>query len=184
MQLPAGFYKIKKRLLGRNNLLQCYNAAIRWIENHSQLGGGIAVTNYNQMSYPEVTGYYIPTLLHWGQKDRAVEWARWLLSIQETDGSWWDHQHTRPYTFDTGQILKGVRIGARAVIGAGAVVRSNIPPDAVVMGNPGRVVKRAMIAAATRPPSRPPRSEAKARTLMNCKLSIRAWRPESPRGEV
>lgn len=40
------------------------------------------------------------------------------------------------------QILKGVRIGARSVIGAGAVVRSNIPADSVVMGNPGRVVRR------------------------------------------
>ncbi len=39
-------------------------------------------------------------------------------------------------------ILKGVRIGARSVIGAGSVVRSNIPADAVVMGNPARVVKR------------------------------------------
>lgn len=39
-------------------------------------------------------------------------------------------------------ILKGVTIGARSVIGTGAVVRSNIPPDSIVMGNPGRVVKR------------------------------------------
>ena len=39
-------------------------------------------------------------------------------------------------------ILKGVTIGARSVIGAGAVVRKSIPPDAVVMGNPGRVVLR------------------------------------------
>lgn len=39
-------------------------------------------------------------------------------------------------------ILKGVRVGERAIIGAGSVVRSNIPADAVVMGNPARVVKR------------------------------------------
>ena len=39
-------------------------------------------------------------------------------------------------------ILKGVTIGARSVVGAGSVVRSNIPPDSVVMGNPARVVKR------------------------------------------
>lgn len=38
-------------------------------------------------------------------------------------------------------VLKGVRIGARAVIGAGALVRTNIPADAIVMGNPARVVK-------------------------------------------
>jgi acetyltransferase-like isoleucine patch superfamily enzyme len=39
-------------------------------------------------------------------------------------------------------ILKGVRNGARAIIGAGSVVRTDIPADAVVAGNPARVVKR------------------------------------------
>jgi acetyltransferase-like isoleucine patch superfamily enzyme len=39
-------------------------------------------------------------------------------------------------------ILKGVRIGARSILGSGSVVRSDIPPDSVVMGNPARVVKR------------------------------------------
>ena len=39
-------------------------------------------------------------------------------------------------------ILRGVRIGARAIIGAGSVVRTDIPPDSVVAGNPARVVKR------------------------------------------
>lgn len=38
-------------------------------------------------------------------------------------------------------ILKGVTIGARSIVGAGAVVTSDVPPDVVVAGNPARVVK-------------------------------------------
>ncbi|MDA0577550.1 MAG: acyltransferase [Verrucomicrobia bacterium] len=38
-------------------------------------------------------------------------------------------------------ILKGVRIGRDAVIGTGAVVTDDVPPGAVVAGNPARVVK-------------------------------------------
>jgi acetyltransferase-like isoleucine patch superfamily enzyme len=37
-------------------------------------------------------------------------------------------------------VLKGVRIGANAIVGAGAVVAGNVPEDAVVFGNPARVV--------------------------------------------
>jgi len=39
-------------------------------------------------------------------------------------------------------ILKGVRIGARSIVGAGAVVTHDVPPDVVVAGNPARVVKQ------------------------------------------
>lgn len=38
-------------------------------------------------------------------------------------------------------ILSGVEIGDGAIIGAGAVVAKNVPPFAVVVGNPGKVVK-------------------------------------------
>jgi len=38
-------------------------------------------------------------------------------------------------------ILKGVRIGRNAVIGAGAVITQDVPPDSVVAGNPAQVVK-------------------------------------------
>lgn len=39
-------------------------------------------------------------------------------------------------------VLKGTTIGARSVIGAGAVVSGNVPPDEVWAGNPARRVKR------------------------------------------
>jgi acetyltransferase-like isoleucine patch superfamily enzyme len=40
-------------------------------------------------------------------------------------------------------ILCGVEIGERAVVGAGAVVTKNVPADAVVAGNPARVIGNA-----------------------------------------
>jgi acetyltransferase-like isoleucine patch superfamily enzyme len=39
-------------------------------------------------------------------------------------------------------ILKGVRIGAGARVGAGAVVARDVPPGAVVEGNPARLVEK------------------------------------------
>lgn len=38
-------------------------------------------------------------------------------------------------------LLSGAHIGRGAIIGAGAVVRRNVPPYAVVVGNPGRIIK-------------------------------------------
>ncbi|MBU0673199.1 MAG: acyltransferase [Proteobacteria bacterium] len=38
-------------------------------------------------------------------------------------------------------ILQGVEIGDGAVVGAGSVVCKNVPPQAVVVGNPARIIK-------------------------------------------
>ena len=38
-------------------------------------------------------------------------------------------------------ILAGVRIGAQAMVGAGAVVTEDVPARAVVVGNPARVIR-------------------------------------------
>jgi UDP-2-acetamido-3-amino-2,3-dideoxy-glucuronate N-acetyltransferase len=37
-------------------------------------------------------------------------------------------------------IMPGITIGKRAMIGAGAVVTRDVPPDTIVVGNPGRIV--------------------------------------------
>lgn len=36
-------------------------------------------------------------------------------------------------------LLPGIEVGENAMIGAGAVVTSNVPPNAIVKGNPGRI---------------------------------------------
>ena len=38
-------------------------------------------------------------------------------------------------------ILPGVRIGTDALVGAGAVVTVDVPPGAVMAGNPARIIK-------------------------------------------
>ena len=51
---------------------------------------------------------------------------------------------------DSAIVCKGVRVGENTIVGAGAVVASDLPPNCIAAGNPARVVKlldkdRAMI---------------------------------------
>jgi malonyl-CoA O-methyltransferase len=59
--------------------------------------------------YPEVTGYWVPTLLSYGERQYAARLAQWLVSVQNADGSFSGHNPADGvYVFDTGQILRGL----------------------------------------------------------------------------
>ncbi len=70
-------------------------------------------------SYPETTGYIIPTLLEWARRTGEAEWreralrmADWLVGIQFQEGGFQggkiDSTPVVPVTFNTGQILLGL----------------------------------------------------------------------------
>ena len=89
--------------------------AMSWIKNNTIDGNGITVTSKERIIYPEVTGYFIPTLLQWGEKEIALAYAKHLCSIQKENGSWYDMNNNEPYVFDSAQILKGL-IAIRSLI--------------------------------------------------------------------
>lgn len=110
-------YKFKAKSLAQKSRkekslispIKQFDMAIDWINKFSVNNNGIVVNSTQPSTiYPEVSGYYIPTLINWGDKKRAKNFADYLLSIQNEDGSWNDPSGTTAYTFDTGQILKGL----------------------------------------------------------------------------
>lgn len=66
------------------------------------------MSDKQRLIYPEVTGYFIPTLISWGQLNLALKYAKWLCRIQKDDGLWFDFNDKAPYVFVSAQILKGL----------------------------------------------------------------------------
>ena len=102
---------IKKKMEDRTDYLKIYENALLWIHNNSTTitnGNAIICNSNKREGYPEVTGYFIPTLLNWGYRNLALSYAKWLCSIQKSDGAWCDMDNRNPYIFDTAQILKGL----------------------------------------------------------------------------
>ena len=106
---------------------------IKWLgraqDNSASADGGVA-RDYNLVhgwatSYPETTGYIIPTMIEYGKlhnDDDAIERARrmldWLVDIQLADGGFQGGRiEAKPVvsvTFNTGQILLGLASGVAA----------------------------------------------------------------------
>lgn len=85
-----------------------FDRAVNWIETHCIGENAMMVNSIERIPYPEVTGYYIPTLLNWGYKDLSLKFARWLCEIQNEDGSWNSPDNSAAYVFDSAQVLKGL----------------------------------------------------------------------------
>ena len=68
-------------------------------------------------------------------------------------------------------VLKGVTIGDNAVVGAGAVVASNVPENAIVFGNPARVIWRVRGRAPVQPEVAAP-SEAQRTSVLEAEEAL------------
>jgi malonyl-CoA O-methyltransferase len=84
-----------------------YERALDWFKQNMVADKGIIIHTKQPEPYPEVTGYFIPTLYNWGEQELARTCTKWLLSIQLPDGAF-PAPDGVPYTFDTGQIIRGL----------------------------------------------------------------------------
>ena len=99
-----------------------YVRAMDWFKANMVPGQGIIVHTKQPVPYPEVTGYWVPTLYQWGETELARSCTRWLLSIQLADGAF-PAPDGVPYTFDTAQIMRGLCAALNDVEGAEASLR-------------------------------------------------------------
>lgn len=90
------------------SIIDQYTRSLNWVRMNTIDNQGIIVGSKLKKAYPEVSGYFIPSLLNWGERDLANQYADWLVSVQSPSGGWYDAHGTSLYTFDTGQILKGL----------------------------------------------------------------------------
>ena len=77
-------------------------------------------------------------------EDRKYDVRSWAKGVKN-----WSHVKMAPVRLESGCwigfnviILKGVTIGAGAIVAAGAVVTKNVPAGAIVAGNPAQPINR------------------------------------------
>jgi glycosyltransferase involved in cell wall biosynthesis len=114
------------------NIERAIEEAITWLcraQDHSRSQDGGVASHFSLLtgwssSYPETTGYIIPTILAYARlrqnevlRRRAKKMLDWLVLLQFPDGSFQgglvDSNPCVPVAFNTGQILLGLTSGVR-----------------------------------------------------------------------
>lgn len=105
------------------------------IEHHVTIGDGVRI--HTQVFVPE---YTVLEAGCWLGPNVVITNARYPLSEGVKDRLAGAHVEAGAMIGANATLLPGVRIGARALVGAGAVVTRDVPPGVVVVGNPARVI--------------------------------------------
>lgn len=118
-QLVLDFISLKISKRKDFSLHESAHAAADWLLRSQEIAndGGYAHSYHFlygwQKSYPETTGYIIPSLIEWGEvsqdlryKNSALKALEYLNKTQEEDGSFCD-LNGKKQVFDAGQILIG-----------------------------------------------------------------------------
>jgi acetyltransferase-like isoleucine patch superfamily enzyme len=107
------------------------------VEHHVQIGDGVRL--HSRVFVPE---YSVLEAGCWLGPGVMVTNARYPLSKGAKERLVGAHIEEGAIIGANATLLPGVRIGARTLVGAGSVVTKDVPPGAVVVGNPARIVKQ------------------------------------------
>jgi malonyl-CoA O-methyltransferase len=84
------------------NFVANIHKAAKWISNNST-DHYVHISSTQKKPYCEVSGYYIPTLLNYGFREKAIGFADYLQASQFPSGAW------RPkIVFDAAQVVEGL----------------------------------------------------------------------------
>lgn len=106
-----------------NEKKSALDSAASWLMTAQRANNDGGMSSYHLVnkwssSYPETSGYIMPTLIHYGKKnnqheaiDSAMRTADFLLKIQKESGGWQGGRisENRPeIVFNTGQVIRGM----------------------------------------------------------------------------